>query len=257
MATTNLFEAVMKGLVAMGLIGSEPTVAKQTGVMEEPAVTAQPVATVEPAFLRLSPEIQLMIYELVLKQTFRVSYPGNVSKTQAQPSENTQTSQNTQITQGNHETRLSKKINAIALLEVNRLIHSEARLLPFKNGKFTVVDYYTWYMNTSGDLSYLKYCNDVMQSLLKYQWSEIRCLELCVDKRQMKMFLWREYNLAMRSRDEKKHGFRKLFTIMAQLDGGYGGPAMVAELGSWVRERLEALTALETVSIGGLDVEVR
>jgi len=190
----------------------------------------------------LPAELRLQIWELVFAQTnFTIAYPDNTLNTHPQPSQPTQAPWNK---------------NTVALLKVNRLIYSEARLLPFQIGFFSVLDYFSWYMGTNGRTSYFTYHNNVLHSLQDWQRREIRYLQLRVVNPDLKLFIWREYNMAMSTRRDNPLGFRQAYQLLARMDDGEGGARLQEDIGHWTAGHLTALPALKTVMVGFKYVDV-
>jgi hypothetical protein len=218
MATSDLVQAVMRVPSAIGLTEADSPVTKGSRLMRLPA------------------ELRLQIWRLVFAQTtFTLTCSGDASNTHSQPS------QPTQVPCGK---------NTVALLKVNRLIYSEARLFPFQFGYFSVLDYFSWYMGTNGRTSYFTYHNNVLQSLQDWQRCEIRHLRLKVVNPDMKLFVWREYNMAMSTRRDNPRGFRQAYKLLARMDDGEGKVGLEEDIGHWIAGNLPTLPALETVMVG-------
>jgi len=246
MAETNMLQEITKGLTTMSLNEPEPATISSQGM--EPAVSS------EAAFSRLPAEMRNQIYELVFRQTYSVSRPGPAGNMQTGISQNVQSSEGTEAS---GSTPPAQKPNPVALLEVNRQIYNETRLLPFHLGTLTVLDYYKWFTDTNGGPSYLSFIKHTLKSLRTWQRAEIRHLELGVTPRVLKLFIWKEYNVAMRSGDRNNRGFRQLFQILAQLNNDAStNPEVLGEVGHWIAGHLPGLTALETVSIAGTDIAI-
>ncbi|MCJ1245122.1 hypothetical protein MMC30_002323 [Trapelia coarctata] len=220
-----LLQEVIKGLATSNLNGPHP------------AMIQAPV----PPFLRLPAELRLQIYELVLARGFCLSHPQSTRKKRRRP---------------------PRKCNPVALLQVNRQIYLETRLLPFKLNTFTLHNPFRVGLVCHRKFSCIDYFEDLLQPLQDWQRCGIRQLELGITMKEMYKLTSYELNHAALRGPARTGGFfskEERPYICQVLDVCKTNDPSVEKIGHWIAARLwiMGMTSLETISIAGTDIRLK